>query len=222
MRKIKGVIFDLDGTLIDSMTVWCRVDREFLAENGVTDPPADISEKIKKMTVEQAADHFITRFGLSCTQEQVIRRIEELVRVQYEERIPLKPHVMELLSLLDSRGIPYGIATATYRSLAEAVLRRCGIIGRFRFILADSDYPQGKRFPDIFLGAAERLGAEPGEILVIEDSLHCIETAVSAGFMTVGVYDELSDCDRADIERIADGYFPSLAEVITMISEALI
>ena len=220
MKEFKGVIFDLDGTLIDSMTVWCRVDRAFLAENGVTDPPADISDMIRRMNVETAAEYFITRFGLNCTVRYVIDRIEELVRIEYEERIPLKPHVIQLLDTLDSCGIPYGIATATYRSLAEAVLKRCGIYERFRFILTDAEYPRGKANPDIFLGAAELLGTSPEETLVIEDSLHCIEAAVSAGFPAVGVYDELSAADRDAIERIALRYFPSLAEVSGMFSGA--
>ena len=118
--QINGVIFDLDGTLTDSMGIWYKIDRLFLKENGVTDPPADISDRMKKMTVDESSEYFITHFGLSCTKEYVIRRIEELVRHEYEENIPLKPYVSELLDVLDSRRIPYGIATATYRSLAEA------------------------------------------------------------------------------------------------------
>lgn len=211
MSSIKGVIFDLDGTLIDSMSVWCRVDRAFLAENGVTDPPADISDRIRRMTVEQAAEHFISSFGLDLTTAQVIARIEELVRIEYEEIIPLKPYANEVLEMLAERGIPCCIATATYRSLAEAVLKRCGIYDRFTAILTDAEYPEGKTCPDIFLGAAAALGTSPAETLVVEDSLHCIETAVSAGFVTVGVYDELSECDRGEIQRIVYRYYDSLA-----------
>ena len=180
--SIKGIIFDLDGTLIDSMGIWSRIDREFLHENGVTDPPADISDIVKKMTVDQSSQYFIDRFGLSCTKEYVIKRIEELVRIEYEERIQLKPDVAELLDYLDDSRIPYGIATATYKVLAESVLKRCGIYGRFRFLLSDREYPMGKKYPDIFHGAAQLLGGQPDEILVSEDSLHCIETAKTAGF----------------------------------------
>ena len=138
--QINGVIFDLDGTLIDSMGIWYKIDRLFLKENGVTDPPADISDRMKKMTVDESSEYFISHFGLSCTKEYVIRRIEELVRHEYEENIQLKPCVEELLDLLDSKCIPYGIATATYRSLAEAVLRRCGIYERFSFLLTDKEF----------------------------------------------------------------------------------
>lgn len=210
---IKSVIFDLDGTLIDSMSIWYRIDREFLRENGVTDPPADISDRMKKMTVDESSEYFIRHFGLSCTKDHVIKRIEELVRAEYEERIPLKPHVQELLDILDSRCIPYGVATATYRSLAEAVLKRCGICGRFAFLLTDAEYPMGKKCPDIFLGGAERLGTAPEETLVVEDSLHCIETAAGAGFITAAVYDSAAEAERPQIEAASDYYFESLRDL---------
>ncbi|MBQ9078475.1 MAG: HAD family phosphatase [Ruminococcus sp.] len=214
---IRGVIFDLDGTLIDSMKIWSRIDRQFLSENGISDPPADISDKVKKMTVEESSQYFIDQFGLSCTKEYIISRIEELVRIEYEEKIPLKPYAAEILDFLDEQGIPYGVATATYKTLAEAVLRRCGIYHRMKFILTDQEFPLGKKFPDIFLSAAERLGTSPEETLVAEDSLHCIKTSAGAGFVTVGVYDDLSLCDKDEIVETADHYIYSLEEMKNII-----
>lgn len=211
--NIKGIIFDLDGTLIDSMGIWHDIDRKFLAENGVNDPPEDISDRMKKMTIDESAKCFIREFGLNRTVGYVMNRIEELVRIEYEENIPLKPYVEEILDFLDSRGIPYGVATATYVSLAEAVLKRCGIRERFRFLLTDREYPRGKKFPDIFLGAAEILGAEPKEILVVEDSLHCVVTTKNAGFITAAVYDKASECDREAIAETADFYLSGLDEI---------
>ncbi len=93
---VKGVIFDLDGTLIDSMQVWYDVDRRFLGENGIDDPPEDISDRVKKMTVDQSSELFIREFGLSCSKEYVIRRIEELVRLEYEENIMLTLHAKQV------------------------------------------------------------------------------------------------------------------------------
>ncbi len=210
---IKGVIFDLDGTLIDSMKIWYNIDREFLRENGVTDPPEDISDRMKTMSVDESSQYFIDFFRLDLTKEYVIKRIEELVRVQYEQNIQLKPFVHEALDFLDSTGIPYGVATATYKGLAEAVLKRCGIADRFAFLLTDIEYPMGKKKPDIFLGGAERLGCKPDETLVIEDSLHCIETSVSAGFVTAGIYDEAADADKQRIIGLSDYYLESLDEL---------
>lgn len=216
---IKSVIFDLDGTLIDSMHIWYDVDRRFLIENGVADPPREISERMKKMTIDQCAELFIGEFGLTCSKEYVIRRIEELVRIEYEENIPLKSGVAELLDFLDSRGIPYGAATATYKSLAEAVLLRCGIRDRFAFLLTDKEYPRGKRFPDIFFGGAELLGTKPEETLVVEDSLHCIETASAAGFVTAAVYDPSSESDIPELKKLADYFFMSADEIGSLFAD---
>ncbi|MCR5730460.1 MAG: HAD family phosphatase [Ruminococcus sp.] len=212
-NPVNGIIFDLDGTLIDSMTIWCRIDREFLRENGVDDPPADISDRIKKMTVDQSSQYFIDEFGLDLTKQQVIDRIEELVRIEYMEKIQLKPYAYELLEYVSEKNIPCGVATATYKPLAEGVLKRCGIYDRFRFLFTDNEYPKGKNFPDIFLGGAEKLGTSPHETLVIEDSLHCIKTASGAGFITAGVYDEVSSADKGEIESIADIYVDSLYDL---------
>ena len=213
---IKGVIFDLDGTLLDSMTVWSSIDHEFLIENGVSEPPPEVSDVVKKMTVDESSQYFIDRFGLKCTKEYVIRRIEDMVRQRYEEQIPLKPHAVELLDHLDGKGIPYGVATATYKRLAEAALKRCGVYDRMRFLLTDKEYPTGKNFPDIFLGGAQLLDTSVDETLVVEDSLHCIETAKSAGFPVCGVYDSVAAADTPRIIELSDYYVRSLDEIMNI------
>lgn len=213
---INGIIFDLDGTLIDSMGMWYDIDRRFLAENGVTDPPNSISWKIKQMTIETAAEFMISEFGLDLTPTQVIRRIEELVREEYEKHIPLKNGAAELLEYLDSIGVPYGVATATYKALAVAVMKRCGVLDRMKFLLTDKEYPNGKGFPDIFLGAAERLGISPAETLVVEDSLHCIKTAAGAGFLTAAVYEKTAASEWEQIKAASDYSFMELGELKTL------
>ncbi|MBD5159100.1 MAG: HAD family phosphatase [Ruminococcus sp.] len=210
---IKGIIFDLDGTLIDSMNVWCETDRIFLRENGVENPPEDISERVKKLTVDKSAELFIKEFGLECSADYIIRRIEEIVQHEYFCKIPLKKGVPELLDFLDSKGIPYGVATVTYKNLAEAVLKRHGIYERLHFLLTSADFPQGKKNPDMYIRCAEIMGLSPENVLIIEDSLHCIETAVRAGFLTAGVYDSFSENDMENIIRISDYYFNEISEI---------
>lgn len=211
---IKGIIFDLDGTLIDSMNVWYDTDRKFLRENGIENPPEDISERVKKLTIDKASELFINEFGLDCTVEYIINRIEEIVRNEYFYNIPLKSGVIETLDFLDCLEIPYGVATVTYRNLAETALKRLGIYGRMKFLMTSAEFPQGKKNPDIYLKCAEIMGLMPENILVAEDSLHCIETALNADFLTAGVYDILSDGDCAEIKKISDYYLYTLDELI--------
>lgn len=204
---IKGVIFDLDGTLIDSMNVWYDTDRKFLKENGIDNPPDDISDRVKKLTIDKAAELFIREFGLDCTVDYIIQRIEEIVHDEYFHNIPLKSGTAEVLDFLDSLDIPYGVATVTYRNLAESALKRLGIYHRMKFMLTSAEFPQGKKTPDMYLKCAEIMGLSPENILIVEDSLHCIETAKTAGFITAGVYDGLSAGDGSQIRSISDYYF---------------
>ena len=129
---IKAVIFDLDGTLIDSMGVWYKTDRIFLRENNIV-PPDDISDKMKKMSIEESAQYFVNEFGLNCTPDYVIKRIEEIVFYEYTNNIQLKDNVTQLLDYLDAGEVSYCIATATYKKLAKAVLERFGIYSYGKF-----------------------------------------------------------------------------------------
>lgn len=186
--RIKGVILDLDGTLLDSMQLWHEIDIQFLTENGI-EPPEGISDIVSKMSIAEWADYFIREFRMPHTPEQVIRRIEELAYDAYANTIPLKPYVREFLNHWNAQKIPMGVATATYRSSAYAALERLNIAEDMQFILTSEEIPAGKTRPDIFLEAARLLGTRPEETLVVEDSLHCVETAADAGFLTAGVYD---------------------------------
>lgn len=211
-RKIKGIIFDLDGTLLDSMSVWENVDKNFLEENGIVPPPG-ISDIVKKMTIQDSAMYFKTRFSLEHSCEYIIDRIEEMVSEQYKSVIPLKKGAEETVKKLKAQGFKMCVATATYNRLADSALKRLDIYDCFDFILTCSDAGAGKDKPDIFIQAAEKMGCAPDETAVAEDSLHCIETAAGAGFFTIGVYDEVNEPDWSDICRISDVTVKNINEI---------
>ncbi len=187
--KIKGIIFDLDGTLLDSMQCWENVDKDFLLENGIQ-PPEGISDIVKKMIIQDSAMYLKTQFSLKQSCEEIIDRIEEMVKEQYFNSIPLKNGAYELVHELKKQGYKICVATATYNSLAHAALKRLGIYECLDFILTCSDVGKGKDNPEIFFKSAEKMGCTVQNTVVVEDSLHCIETAVNAGFKTIAVYDE--------------------------------
>lgn len=219
ISNIKGYIFDLDGTLIDSMPLWYNVDRIFLSENGVT-PPDNISEIVKKMTVEQSSRYFIDTFNLKISQQQIINRIEQIVAENYKNTIPLKEGVSNLLDHLDSKNIPYGVATATYRSLATSCLTRLNLINRIKFLETCSEIGKGKEFPDIFFKCAENLKLSPKSVAVVEDSLYCLETAKNHGFFTIAIWDKSNNSDWQSIENLCDLSFQSINDFLIYVKKS--
>ncbi|MBO4686994.1 MAG: HAD family phosphatase [Clostridiales bacterium] len=199
----KAAIFDLDGTLLDSMWVWKKIDAEFLERRGhqVTQ---DYTDAIKAMGWEEGARYTIERYGLSETIQQVIDAWFDMSEEYYRSHIPMKPGAREYLSLLHEQGVPMAIATSMEpQKNIEVVLRANGIYDFFQNITMNSEVTRGKGFPDIYLLAASRLGTDPSDCAVFEDILAAIRGASSGGFQTVGIYDDISEGEWPAIQKEA-------------------
>ena len=182
------VIFDLDGTLLDSTGMWRQVDGRLMAHYGKEVPP-DLSETVQRMSIEEFSQFFVEEFDLPVTPEQIAQQVADMVAEEYREKLQLKPHVPEILDWLDQQDIPYGVATATYGELAEAALRRLHVWERLRFLLTEQNAGAPKTQPRIFQLAAQKLHLGRRQIAVVEDSLHALEGAKNGGFFTIGIAD---------------------------------
>ena len=200
----KYAIFDLDGTLVDSMKYWKNLTREYLNIKGVYDIPEEIFKLIKPMTMIESASLFIERFGLNGTPESVAQEMNHIMDQHYYKDIPLKDGVKEYLYTLDKEGKTMCVASATAIPLVEGCLSRLGILDYFSFVLSCETNGKGKNDPDIYLEAAEKMGAKPEEIAVYEDALYAAETAKKAGFYLIGVFDENSEKKFDRLKEIAD------------------
>ena len=209
--KYTGAIFDLDGTLLDSMPVWENLGRDYLISQGVT-PPEDIAKVLKPMSLEESAVYFRMRFNIQRSVAEMTYDFAALIEKQYGELVPLKPHVRELLERFHKAGVKCCIVTATARHLAEAALSRLGVLRFFDFLLTCTEVGCGKDRPAIFLKALERLGTAQQETVIFEDALHAVQTAKAAGFSVAGVYDDSAASDKEAIMNIADYYIYSFDE----------
>lgn len=187
-NTLQGVIFDLDGTLLDSTGMWRQVDGRLMAHYGKEVPP-DLSETVQRMSIEEFSQFFVEEFDLPVTPEQIAQQVADMVAEEYRKKLQLKPHVPEILDWLDQQNIPYGVATATYGELAEAALRRLHVWERLRFLLTEQDAGTPKTQPKIFQLAAQKLHLGRRQIAVVEDSLHALEGAKNGGFFTIGIAD---------------------------------
>lgn len=213
--RIKGAIFDLDGTLLDSMWVWDRVDVDFLGARGF-DVPEDYQKAIAAMGFRETADYTIQRFELNERVEDIMKEWNDMAERMYHCEVCVKPYVRETLEALRKQGIRMGVATASYASLFEECLRRNEVYDYFDAFTETKEVERGKGFPDIYIKAAGKIGCKPEECVVFEDIHKGILAAKEAGFYTIGVYDEKSAYSWEDICRDSDKAIKGFRELWTV------
>ena len=211
--SIKACIFDLDGTLLDSMLLWQEVDCKYLKRYGIEFDPS-FSEEIKKMTFDESALYFIEKFHIPRTIEEIKQDWNEMIEIEYRDNIECKEGVYELLEYFKRNNIKMCIATSCNKKHALMALQRLEILEYFEFIMTCNDVGKNKEHPDIFLTCANQLGYKPEECFIVEDLHLAIKVAKKEGFKTIGVYDHLSAFEKKHIENLCDYYIYSFLELI--------
>jgi len=213
LEGIKAVIFDLDGTVVDSMWMWEAIDIEYLARFGIPLPP-DLQKKISGMSFRDTAVYFKETFGIPDSLEKIKSDWNEMAMDKYCNEVPLKPGVLEFLKKLKVRGIKTGIATSNSKELAFAVLKVLGLEPYFDEVHMSCEVRTGKPAPDIYLLVADRLDVAPEECLVFEDISEGIQAGKAAGMKVCGVEDEFSAAYREEKKKLADYYITHYDEVV--------
>lgn len=217
MRCIKAVIFDIDGTLADSMGVWTESDKILLSRRGIP-YTEEVSFALKSMHFLSAVEYLKNLYDLPDSAESIAAEITDIVRDKYFHEVGLMPYAREFIGYCRKKDVLMCAATSNSRELAEGVLKNNGIFDFLEFIITSDEAGSSKEDPRIFHMCAERLGFAPENIAVIEDSPHAAKTAFDSGFFTVGVnsghfgdYENLTDCThlRADSfeNLMKDGFF---------------
>lgn len=188
---IKAVLFDADGTLMDSIASWRKALKTVLERRGFSYSEEDFQVLIP-LTTKEGGTYLKGKYGFTETGDEIAAEYLGLVESFYTTEVELKKGAREVLEYYDSKGIPMAIVTSSERILIEAACKRHGISQFFQGLYICSELGTSKRQPDIFANTAKALGAEPAETLVYEDSDYAIETAVNAGFKVIKVIDELN------------------------------
>lgn len=202
---IKGAIFDVDGTLLDSMGIWKDVGVRYLNSIGVEAEP-DLGTILFTMSIQEGAQYVKEHYHLSQETDEIEQNVLDIISDYYKETAPLKSGAVELLEKLRNSNIPMTIASSNNKKEIEMAFERLEIAKYFDRIFTCEEAGAGKTKPDIYLQAAEYLGSRPEETLVFEDVIHAVRTAKKAGFQVVGIYDEASKDDQEEIQREADCY----------------
>lgn len=197
-------IFDMDGTLVDSMGHWKNLEREFLLAKGIPEDVDEVLKEIQHMTIPAAMEFFIDRFHFAGTVESLTEEFNGLMAAHYASDVEVKDGVPAYLEALRQKGVRMCIASATSVPLVTICLERLGLRHYFEFLLSCVDVNASKDKPDVFLEAARRLGGTPEETAVFEDSLVAATSAKSAGFHVVGIYDPYSAHNWPGIVELAD------------------
>ncbi|MBE7028350.1 MAG: HAD family phosphatase [Ruminococcaceae bacterium] len=213
MKKIKGAIFDLDGTILDSMHIWPQIDEDFLGRRGIT-LPEDYVKSISTMGFHEIAVYTKERFSLSETLDEIKNEWNEMSVMAYATAIGLKRGAKEFLKLLKDNGVKMSVATASNELLFMPALENNEILGYFDAFTTLAEVKNGKGSSDIYFKAAEKIGVSAKECVVFEDLYDGLRAARRDGFFTVGVKEELSVVSQKKIKEESDIYINDFYELI--------
>ena len=187
-RDIKGVIFDVDGVLLDSLKIWTDLGDRYLVSMGLV-PEQGLSDILFSMSMEQGAEYLKEHYAIDRSTQDILDGISGMLRDFYYYEVEAKPGAEKLLRLISDAGIRY-----------------------FSIIFTNSEIGKSKHFPDIFNAAAAHMETSPKETLVIEDSLYAVKTAAAAGYHTIGIADPDGEPDQEGLRQAADLYITELLE----------
>ena len=213
IKNFKGAIFDLDGTLFDSMGIWKDVDLAFFERRNIV-MPDDYQECINDMHFKTMAIYTKERFNLHDDINDIMDEWCELCFDEYENKIGLKEGVTEYLNYLQENGIKIAFATANTTELSEICLKANNIFDLFHTGAYLHETTSDKGQPDVYLLACERLGLSPADCIVFEDILPGVKGAKKGNFTVCGVYDSFSEKDTEEIKKVADYYINSFKELL--------
>lgn len=209
----KAVIFDLDGTLVDSMWMWKSIDVEYLARFGM-ECPENLQKEIEGMSFTETAAYFKNQFKLEASLDEIKEAWVQMALEKYQKEVPLKPGARAFLDYIEDQGMAVGIATSNGRAMVDAVLDSLDIRRYFQVVATACEVAAGKPAPDIYLNVAGRLQVDPQDCVVFEDVPAGIQAGKRAGMTVFAVEDAFSLDMKEEKKQLADYYIRDYFELL--------
>lgn len=213
LKDIDAVIFDMDGTILDSLDIWVQSDIHFITEQGF-EYDSSVSAALKKLHFNSACDYLKEHFSLEMTSESIGERIMELVEYGYLHEAELKSGARQFIDLLIKNNVKICVATSNDKALAVGALKNVQIYDKMQFVITSDEVGEGKETPKIFIEASKMLGADIEKTAVFEDSSHALHSAKSAGFKTIGVFESRFPDEFEELKKEADITVKSFEELL--------
>lgn len=211
IKNIKGAIFDLDGTLLDSMGMWYSLYENYLKEANIvlTD---ELRDFFNHASIPMAAQRF-SQGIIPRSAETIEKELYDYITDFYKNKVDIKANSDVFVHKLHEKGVKLCVATATERRHAEAALKRLGLLQYFDKIFSCKDLKIEKNKPDIYLTALEYLGTDIKETVVFEDACHAVKTAKAADFYVVAIEEE-TVAKKEQVKELADMYIIDYKDII--------
>ncbi len=218
LRNINAVLFDLDGSLVDSMWIWKDIDREYLGRFNIP-LPEDLQSSIEGMSFSETAVYFKEHFPIPDSIEQMKSDWTQMARDKYLHEVPLKNGADRFITYCADHDIRLGIATSNERSLVEGVLQSLGVSRYFTCIVTGCEVKRGKPSPDVYLEAARQCGVAPESCLVFEDIIPGIQAGKAANMKVCAVHDLYSLHQTREKQELADFYIHDYEDVMKLLDQ---
>lgn len=216
LENVQAAIFDMDGTIVDSMWIWDEIDKEYLNKHGFN-VPASLKDDIAHLNFHEVALYFKKTFNLPYEPEEIECEWNQMAYEAYAKKIGLKPGIENFLKYLKKKNIKIALATSNNNLLLEVCLKANGIYEYFDSITLTSEVSRGKDFPDVYLLSADKLSVKPEHCIVFEDLLPAVQGAKKAGMKVIGVYDEFSRDSHDDIKAAADAFIDDYSSLLATV-----
>ena len=202
---VKGLIFDVDGTILDSMSIWMNAGERYLNSLGI-EIDYNLAEIMFEQTMDETARYIKERHHVEQSEKEIIDGINAMVYTFYEKEAMPKEGVLDFIEEAYAKGIPMTVATSTDRPMIEAAFHRLNLHNYFKKIYTTSEVGSGKDQPEIFYQAIKTMGSDEKTTYLLDDAFYALNTAHNAGIGTIGIYDFSSKCDTEKIKAVSDIY----------------